>query len=258
MPATRLYRNYAAAAAGGKCDNGGLADCHCQCGAGHDNPPGAVVDVRAKVAPACNGQKACKFPVCWATGAGQPEACEKPGAVALGDPCLRCKKDFQIVYNCTWGWSFILAAVLCGGLYAGGGWILNHRLKNLNGVDALPHKDRWKELMGLVQDGVRFTQARINGRRGYAAVREEHSETRAAKSVSDRSHGKNGAGREFGTATGRKSKSRKDSKQRSKPPDATEFLPESESSDASRATEAESKAKSTPSGTGGRWVHVPS
>ena len=66
--------------------------------------------------------------------------------------------------------------VVVGGLYVGGGWIANRRLKGLDGVDALPHADRWREFAGLARDGVRFTQARIHGQNGYKAVKRDWSD----------------------------------------------------------------------------------
>ena len=272
MSLSAARRNYEAVATGGKCDNGGLPDCHCQCGAGHDDPPGAVVNVQAKVGPACNGLSACEFPICWATGAGQPGDCAKPGAVALGDPCLKCKKDFQVNYDCSWGWSFIFALVVVGGLYVGAGWIANHRFKGLDGVDALPHADRWSEFAGLARDGIRFTQAHINGQNRYKAVKRDRSDQIDAdrdirnSRTHDRSHhAKDSASRESGSGSGRKSgdrgnkRSSKATKDSKKVSSGSKMKTETTQNTEGAAAEAraENAVRSSPSGAGGRWVHVP-
>ena len=251
-------RNYAAAAAGGTCDNGGLPDCHCQCGVGHDNPPGAVVDVQAKVASVCNAQKACAFTVCWAVGGG-PAECNKPGTVALGDPCVKCKKDFQVIYDCTWGWSFVLVVVLGGGLYAGGGWATNHRLKGLDGIDALPHVDMWREVINLARDGIRFAQARIKGRSGYVAVT-EHSSGRvsADREVRDSPADRREDGGKRGKESKRSSKAggKGGSVMKSRLLDAPSRASEA-TEGAAASVGAQAAVKSSPSAAGGRWVHVP-
>eukprot|EP01046_Picozoa_sp_COSAG06_P013640 COSAG06_NODE_829_length_12043_cov_8.656983_13_plen_356_part_00 len=270
-PAPLTCRNYAAAAAGGTCDNGGLSDCHCQCGAGHDNPAGAIVDVLSKVAPVCDGLKTCEFPVCWMTGAGAPADCAKPTAIALGDPCLKCKKDFEVGFDCTWGWSFLFVVVPCVGLYLGGGWALNHRSKGLGGLDALPHSEHWRGIAGLAKDGVRFAQARAGGRRGYTPVAAAAAAEQQSRSSADREDGDWEKARDRGGSSsaheakrskrskeGKKSSSKKASSSGSKGGDvkaaATSGAAPAEEPAAPPAADA---AASTASGGGGRWVHVP-
>ena len=267
-PAPLACRNYAAAAAGGTCDNGGLSDCHCQCGAGHDNPAGASVDVLPKVAPVCDGLKTCEFPVCWMTGAGAPTDCAKPTAIALGDPCLKCKKDFEVGFDCTWGWSFLFVVVPCVGLYLGGGWALNHRSKGLGGLDALPHIEHWREIAGLAKDGVRFAQARAGGRRGYTPVAEQQSRSSADGARGDgarekvRERGGSSSTREAKSSKrskeGKKSSSsKKASSSGSKGGDVEAAATSSAAPTEPAAPPAADAAASTASGGGGRWVHVP-
>jgi hypothetical protein len=263
------------AAAGGTCDNGGLADCHCQCGAGHDNPSGAIVDVLSKVAPVCDGLKICEFPVCWTTGVGETADCAKPTAVALGDPCLKCKKDFEVAFECTWGWSFLFVVAPCIGLYLGGGWALNHRSRGLDGLDALPHIEQWREVAGLAKDGVRFAQARAGGRRGYVPVNSTataEQQSRASANTGD--GGREKARERGGTSSTREAKSSKRPKEEKQGSSSKKVSSSKKASrSGSKGSDVEAAATSvaptepapptadavasTASGGGGRWVHVP-
>ena len=59
------------------------------------------------------------------------------------------------------GWMLVFAITLTVGLYAGGGTVWNHRT---NGVIRHPHITMWKQVGGLVVDGVQFTRAKTEGR----------------------------------------------------------------------------------------------
>ena len=59
------------------------------------------------------------------------------------------------------GWLTVVAIMGTLGLYAGGGTVWNHRT---NGVIKHPHTLMWKQVGGLVVDGVQFTRAKSEGR----------------------------------------------------------------------------------------------
>ena len=159
----------------------------------------------------------------------------------------------------TWGWSFVLVVVLGGGLYAGGGWAMNHRLKGLDGMDALPHVGMWREVISLAQDGIRFAQARIKGRSGYVHVAGAgHSSGRVS---ADREVRHPPDRREDAGKRGKESK--RSSKASSTGGSGTKSQLDTPA-EASQAAEgagagagAQATVKSSASAAGGRWVHVP-
>lgn len=260
--------------------------CKCECGGAHANPPEAVVTVTSKVATVCDGLKLCEFAVCWQVAPAQAGICHKDGSVALGDPCSGCFKDFEVHYACSWGGEFMLIFLVSVGVYAGGGYAMNHKVKGLSGVDALPNLEFWREVAGLAQDGVRFAQARAHGR--------EHTGYRKVQGVGgggakDESSNAGGGGREMSSKNGSSSKrtkgatgeredsggggkgkrsseeSRKEKKSRSRskgksssgdvdPEAAVAGAPEPVSAEAAQP----GGPKSAASGGGGRWVHMPS
>ena len=70
-----------------------------------------------------------------------------------------------------WGWTLVLVIAIGGALYVGGGVLHNHKVKQLPlGAAALPHREQWLALRGLVADGCTFTQARWQAYRAGAAA----------------------------------------------------------------------------------------
>ncbi len=140
------------------------------------------------------------------------------------------------------------------GLYGGVGWIANHRLKGLNGTEALPHVDTWREVLDLVHDGVRFSQARFNARSGYTAVSGEKASQEKSASLVRKEVGK-GAARNPGKESKRSSKAAKQSSRRGG--GTKTKLGDAREDDQAAEGAADATVKSSPSGAGGRWVHVP-
>jgi hypothetical protein len=65
----------------------------------------------------------------------------------------------------------VLVIVIGGALYVGGGVLHGHKVKQLPlGAAALPHREQWLALRGLVADGCTFTQARWQAYRAGAAA----------------------------------------------------------------------------------------
>eukprot|EP00040_Diaphanoeca_grandis_P013632 m.68927 g.68927 ORF g.68927 m.68927 type:complete len:268 (-) comp24018_c1_seq1:153-956(-) len=61
----------------------------------------------------------------------------------------------------TTGWVLIGVFFVGGLLYFIGGFVYNMKRKNLEGKEALPHKDFWFALPGLVKTGLRFSLAKV-------------------------------------------------------------------------------------------------
>ena len=85
-----------------------------------------------------------------------------------------------------WGWTLVLVIAIGGALYVGGGVLHNHKVKQLPlGAAALPHREQWLALRGLVADGCTFTQARWEAyRAGTAASGGEYEPVPAAVAAS--------------------------------------------------------------------------
>lgn len=73
----------------------------------------------------------------------------------------------------SWGWLSIIFGTLIACGYVGGGVAYNRR-NGLEGVEALPQREMWAELPGLVRDGCRFSwrHAKVYGRAAYAHYQE--------------------------------------------------------------------------------------
>lgn len=66
-----------------------------------------------------------------------------------------------------WGMMFLIFFFLGSGMYAGGGVFYNVKTKGAEpGLQALPHREFWAMMPGLVKDGVTFSQAKYNERYG--------------------------------------------------------------------------------------------
>jgi hypothetical protein len=64
------------------------------------------------------------------------------------------------------GWVITGMLLLGGCSYFGGGYWHNSRSRGLRGVAALPHRQFWMELAGLVEDGMNFSRETLRGRSG--------------------------------------------------------------------------------------------
>ena len=64
------------------------------------------------------------------------------------------------------GWVITGILLLGGCSYFGGGYWHNSRSRGLRGVAALPHRQFWMELAGLVEDGMNFSRETLRGRSG--------------------------------------------------------------------------------------------
>ena len=62
------------------------------------------------------------------------------------------------------GWIIVAVLFLSGSSYFGGGYWYNSRSGGIRGAAALPHRQFWMELIGLVEDGVNFSRETLHGR----------------------------------------------------------------------------------------------
>ena len=97
-------------------------------------------------------------------------ACEGQLSEICGGGCAI--DVYQLDCGSDWGWAVILILFIGGGLYAGGGVVHSHKIQGKPlGVEALPHRDFWIGVVGLVCDGCTFSVARAKGTKGgYAPV----------------------------------------------------------------------------------------
>ena len=241
-------------------------------------------DVTGVVASACDGRGSCDFPICIA-GKGQPVASMKtctdpPTSWPLGDPAYQCKKEFLVVYECSaLAWHFLAVLGLCVGGYLIGGSLYVQRTTGARGRASLPHRQFWLEVAALVRDGVAFAHSRAlcRSEAQRSSLLVVGGSKRMGGAVGDR-----GGGSESGSSVGRPSsksgKQHKKTKQhtknsekrrkegaeggrRSGVSDSQQVDPRSSSkaapAPAAAAVTKQEGTKSTSSGAGGRWVHVP-
>ena len=198
-----------------------------------------------------------------------------------GDPCPGKSKHLGIAVRCCpadgcpilseWGPQFLMFAFLAAGAYLGGGGAYRFHKLGVRGPDILPHQSFWKELRGLVEDGVAFARtggkrraSSGSGRAGAYAVLPDA--TRGdKKSGGRRSAGK---GSDSKGAEGKEKRKKRESKnsaeKKSDKADRAErttksssgFIPAPAPGPSPAATGGSASA-STASGGGGRWVHVP-
>ena len=77
--------------------------------------------------------------------------------------------------------------MVCSALYLGGGVAYAHKTQGVPiGPEALPHREFWSAVLGLVRDGATFTHAKLREaheqhRAGYEAVESEAGQAPAAK-----------------------------------------------------------------------------
>ena len=139
-----------------------------------------------------------------------------------------------------WGVQWLMLATIVAAGYVGGGaaWA-----KRTGSALRHPHEGRWREMHGFVLDGIAFTRARVQGRRG--------SVTELLRGGSrERSDGE---AMERGTS-GRERPAREKSPRAKKKSNTTKGR-QSERADASPAPVV-ALEQGTPAGGGGRWVHV--
>eukprot|EP01052_Picozoa_sp_SAG31_P040328 SAG31_NODE_5813_length_2312_cov_2.499322_1_plen_355_part_00 len=152
------------------------------------------------------------------------------------------------------------AAYLLGGVAWG-----MHVRKMKAGLAAHPHYSQMSEIRGLVKDGLQFTQRRLKGSKGSGSgmVKTSAASARLAdeaemrgtrskkKSKKDGQHARQI--NESDADEKRETKEKKKNKDNKASGDASVQEPLVSGS----ATVAKGTARSTPSGGGGKWVHVP-
>jgi hypothetical protein len=157
-----------------------------------------------------------------------------------------------------WGSSFLLLLVLGGTAYVGGGVLLGRRVSGkYTGLAAHPHFQRWMELKGLVTDGGRLLQGKQGWRprskdavTGYDRIPEQPGmppraeDTKVVKKGAAK--GKREKGKEKENLGKEKEKGKGSTVEARGKPDS-----------AAVAVVDRAGPKTTPSGGGGKWVHVP-
>ena len=100
--------------------------------------------------------------------------------------------EFESRYACPvgsgsgFGWRWIFTMLFFAALYVGGGSYYNHRTegKVLGTVEAIPHVEYWKEVPGLVTDGLAYSYTHgkaayeasyTQGRGAYETIKEKYS-----------------------------------------------------------------------------------
>lgn len=153
--------------------------------------------------------------------------------------------EIQFHQPSNWGWIVIALLVFGGGGYFGGGYLYN---KN-RGRAAIPHERFWNDVLGLVLDGLNY--ARGKGRsgmsyQGSSSRRAIGDDSKRGKEKKQKKEAKAKQGKQ-----GRKT-STKSGRQR-----ASDELLAAAPDSISSADGDQKEAKSTASGGGGRWVHIP-
>ena len=74
--------------------------------------------------------------------------------------------EVQFYESSYFGWIIATVLLLGGFSYFGGGYWYNSRSRGLRGAAALPHRQFWMEVAGLVEDGVNFSRETVHGRSG--------------------------------------------------------------------------------------------
>jgi hypothetical protein len=130
---------------------------------------------------------------------------------------------------------------LAAALYFGGGTAYRRLTRGAKGWDALPHAGLWRELWALVSDGVAFSRARASGGDGgLRKCQDVGSATKKERLLEpDVDSSKRGK---------REKREKREKRKRKEAP----WQPED-----SAPAALEGVPKTTPSGGGGKWVHVP-
>ena len=117
-----------------------------------------------------------------------------PGELRLIREVSMCEYviEFESRYACPvgsgsgFGWRWIFTMLFFAALYVGGGSYYNHRTegKVLGTVEAIPHVEYWKEVPGLVTDGLAYSYTHgkaayeasyTQGRGAYETIKEKYS-----------------------------------------------------------------------------------
>ena len=91
------------------------------------------------------------------------------------------------------GWLFSAAVVSAAVLYLAVGTALRHRRTGVRGLQALPHRERWLQVYGLVMDGVQFTRSVGSGRRSSSGGN-SYTRVSAGRGVASRDDDSSGPG----------------------------------------------------------------
>ena len=83
----------------------------------------------------------------------------------------------------TWGWAMVQALCVALVLYIGGGMLYGVAVQKHQGWDAVPHLGFWRELRGLVLEGVAFARG---NRSGYSSLSVAHAGGSARERASAR------------------------------------------------------------------------
>jgi hypothetical protein len=143
----------------------------------------------------------------------------------------------------SWGTVFVVLFSLGAALYIGGG--VAHGVKNTGqplGPRAHPHFEMVGELRGLVEDGVSFTRARMNGDKGAPSKGLLGPDTEQKKEKKETKEKK--------TQKKEKEKERADEEPRA-------ATASGGGSATAPASAPDTPATGTPAGGGGRWQHFP-
>ena len=84
----------------------------------------------------------------------------------LNASCLRreTSRYYELDRATNWGWSFLMAMFVVGSGYIGGGVLVGKRGTG-SGLHRHPHARHWREIEGLVTDGVQFAKGKSRGAR---------------------------------------------------------------------------------------------
>lgn len=96
--------------------------------------------------------------------------------------------EVQFYESSYFGWIIVTVLLLGGFSYFGGGSWYNSSSRGLRGAAALPHRQFWMEVAGLVEDGVNFTREIVRGRsgrsqRGYTGSRGRSADSKEGSSL---------------------------------------------------------------------------
>ena len=62
----------------------------------------------------------------------------------------------------SFGWVFIILFLVSGAVYCFGGIAYKMHTLGVRGEEAIPHIEFWRELPGLIKEGLQFSQQRAN------------------------------------------------------------------------------------------------
>ena len=205
-----------------------------------------------------------------------PEVPERSGGVWTGGTGKRCFRsitdpadpaptsspaDVQLqLCSSSWGLHVLAMAAVVGGLYLGVGVTIGFRRGGGMRATAHPHFMRWQQLYGLVLDGVGFARRRAgDGDRAHMQPDDEGGPGWRDKNKQKAKQGH----RSSGEKKGKKERGKNAGREEEEPllaaaPAAAAPSPTTTSATASGDGDGGTGgAKATTSGSGGRWIHVP-